>query len=76
LPAGAFIGILAPKAAKIGSFTTYTSFAPDSWAASIIARRSVDVTPQGAEITKSGFTNLQCPKALSKKYFNIALVIL
>lgn len=42
----------------------------------MIARRSVEVTPQGAEITKSGLTNLHLPKDLSKKYFNMALVIL
>jgi hypothetical protein len=64
LPEGSLIGILAPKAARIGSLTTKTSLAPASLAASIIALLSVEVIPQGAEIIISGLINLQLPKDL------------
>jgi len=65
----------APRAARIGSFTIATVFAPDSKAAFVIALFSLGVMPAGALITRSGLKKLKLPRALLMKYLSIARVI-
>src|SRR3989344_4165740 len=45
-PRASWMGMPAPMAARIGSFTTYAFLAPDLSAASMTARFSVEVTPK------------------------------
>ena len=53
-PLGPLIGTLAPMAAASGSSMRYASLAPAFSAASLTARFSTDVTPEGTLIITSG----------------------
>ncbi|KAF5032239.1 hypothetical protein DSECCO2_619340 [anaerobic digester metagenome] len=74
-PTACSTGSPAPMAAAIGSSTSLTFLAPESYATSSTAFLSIEVTPTGKQITMFALMNLLLFKALFIKYFIIALVI-
>ena len=74
LPVASSTGRPAPIAAAIGSSIRYASRAPACCAASMTARFSTSVTPDGTPTTTRGRTNDFDRIALRIKYFSIACV--
>ena len=74
LPVASSTGSPAPIAAAIGSSMRYASRAPACCAASMTARFSTSVTPEGTPTTTRGRTNDLERIALRMKYFSIACV--
>ena len=67
-PLGLSIGSPTPRAALIGSSTTYASLAPAPNVASTTALRSTSVTSAGTEITTRGCTKFPLPLTRLRQY--------
>ena len=58
LPVASATGSPAPMAAAMGSSMMATLLDPAFWAASLTARRSTSVTPEGMQMTTLGLINV------------------